>query len=172
MGESCLACNLNMMFITLLMLFSLQLFAICDQDQVKSPHWVVACGGSYLFSEDKKSWNDAGDICELFGGHLAQIDNLAENYCLLDYAQSQSLEDDWYWHSGNDIEREGVWRQADRELILWTPFWAGYANGVITEPNGGTAANCLVVYLGGDYRAGKWGDTACTNERYYICERE
>merc|ERR1712142_259713 len=91
MGESCLACILNMMFLTLLILFSLQLFAICDQDQAKSPHWVVVCEGSYLFSEDKKSWNDASDICELFGGHLAQIDNLAENYCLLDYAQSQEV---------------------------------------------------------------------------------
>merc|ERR1711872_456552 len=172
MGESCLACNLNMMFITLLMLFSLQLFAICDQDQVKSPHWVVACGGSYLFSEDKKSWNDAGDICELFGGHLAQIDNLAENYCLLDYAQSQSLGDgSWWWHSGNDIEREGVYRQADRELISWTPFWVGYANAV-TEPNGGTSENCLIVNLNDDKYAGKWQDISCNVQHYYICEKE
>merc|ERR1711872_1014936 len=171
MGESCQACNLNMMFLTLLILISLQLFVICDQDQVKSPQWVVVCGGSYLFSEDKKSWNDAGDICELFGGHLAQIDNLAENYCLLDYAQSQSLEDGWWWHSGNDIECEGVWRQADRELILWTPFWLGEANR-ITEPAGGTAENCLNVNLGGGSYAGKWGDVTCTIGRHYICERE
>merc|ERR1712142_1354391 len=145
-----------MIFLSLLTLLSWQLFAICDQDQVNTPHWVVVCGGSHLFSEDKKSWNEAGDICELFGGHLAQIDNLAENYCLLDYAQSQSLEGVW-WHSGNDIEREGVYRQADRGLILWTPFWASWPNAV-TEPDGGTAANCLCVHLSGDYHAGKWGD--------------
>merc|ERR1712002_902098 len=102
MGQSCLSWHLNMIFLSLLTLLPLQLFVICDQDQVKSPHWVVVCGGSYLFSE---------------------------NYCLLDYAQSQSLGDDtWWWHSGNDIEREGVYRQADRELILWTPIWAGLAN--------------------------------------------
>merc|ERR1712025_301733 len=164
--SGCLACNLDMMFLTLLVLLSSQLFAICDQDQVKSPHWVAVCGGSYLFSEDKKSWNEAGDICELYGGHLAQIDNLAENYCLLDYAQSQSLEDEWWWHSGNDIEREGVYRQADRELILWTPFWLGRGNSD-TEPNEGTAANCLMVCLFGNYWAGKWADNSCTNEHYY-----
>merc|ERR1712142_369273 len=172
MGESCLACILNMMFLTLLILFSLQLFAVCDQDQVKSPHWVVVCEGSYLFSEDKKSWNDAADICELFGGHLAQIDNLTENYCLLDFAQSQDMpKDDWWWHSGNDMEREGVYRQADRELILWTPFWLGRGNSV-TEPDGGTAENCLCVDLTGDVNAGKWADEPCAKERYYVCERE
>merc|ERR1712098_380543 len=142
----------TMTILTFLILFSLQIFAICDQDQVKSPHWVVVCGGSYLFSEDKKSWNDASDICELFGGHLAQ-----------------SLEEDWWWHSGNDIEREGVYRQADRELILWTPFWFG---GLGWGPDGGTAENCLEVHLSGDKYAGKWADTSCTNERYYICEGE
>merc|ERR1712142_162671 len=162
-----------MIFLSLLTLLSLQLFAICDQDQEKVPHWVVVCGGSYLFSEDKKSWNDAGDICELFGGHLAQIDNLAENYCLLDYARSQSLggsswQESCWWHSGNDIEREGVYRQADRELISWTPFWLGEANSV-TEPDGGTASNCLMVWLSDGYRAGKWSDDPCTKERYYIC---
>merc|ERR1711862_330477 len=166
MGEFCLACNLSMMFLAFLILLLLQLFAICDQDQVKSPHWVVVCEGSYLFSDDRKSWNDASDICELFGGHLAQIDNLAENYCLLDYAQSQSL-GDWWWHSGNDIEREGVYRQADRELILWTPFWAGWAN-YVTDPDGGTAQNCLNVHLDGDTAAGKWADAPCTQELYYI----
>merc|ERR1712098_795247 len=171
MGNRVLS-SLNM-FLAMLILFSLQLFVICEQDQVKSPHWVVVCGGAYLFSEDKKSWNDAGDICELFGGHLAQIDNLAENYCLLDYAQSQSLGEarGLWWHSGNDIQREGVYRQADRELILWTPFWYGSANSA-TDPNGGTTENCLGVVLTGSEFAGKWFDEACTNERYYICERK
>merc|ERR1719348_302814 len=102
------------MFLTLLTLLSLQLVALCDQDQ---------------------------------------IDNLTENYCLLDYVQSQSL-GGWWWHSGNDIEREGVYRQADRELILWTPFWVGWGNSY-TEPNGGTASNCLVVNMAGDKIAGK-----------------
>merc|ERR1719187_1038256 len=140
-----------MMFITLLILFSLKLFAICDQDQVKSPHWV--------------------DICELFGGHLAQIDNLAENYCLLDYAQSQSLEETW-WHSGNDIEREGVYRQADMELILWSPiWWGGVKDPMGPDPNGGTSENCLNVNTFASNAAGKWGDWPCSTELKFICER-
>merc|ERR1719147_253829 len=158
-----------MMFLAFLFLLSLQLFAICDQDQVKSPHWVVVCGGSYLFSEDAKSWNDASDICGLFGGHLAQIDNMAENYCLLDYAQSQEMKVDYWWHSGNDLENEGVYKQADGGLILWTPIWARRAGSGADEPDSGTSQNCLMVHLLGDIYAGKWWNDPCTTAHYYIC---
>merc|ERR1712012_53547 len=50
-----------------------------------TPSWVEACDGTYLFSEDKKTWSDAYGECELYGSHLVQIDGLAENFCLLKY---------------------------------------------------------------------------------------
>merc|ERR1712107_919613 len=53
-----------------------------------TPSWVNICGGTYLFSEDVKSWDDAYGQCELYDAHLWQIDNLAENFCLLDYAHT------------------------------------------------------------------------------------
>merc|ERR1719186_1015325 len=65
--------------------------------------WLSICKGSYLFSEERASWDEAGEYCELFGGHLLQIDNIYENNCLLTEASSRSLLDD-YWHSANDIE--------------------------------------------------------------------
>merc|ERR1712156_1368644 len=48
-----------------------------------TPSWVEACNGTYLFSEDKKTWSDAYGECELYGSHLVQIDGLAEKFCLL-----------------------------------------------------------------------------------------
>merc|ERR1719312_1075617 len=113
---------------------------------------------------------DASDNCLLYGSHLLQIDNMAENYCLLDYAQSQGMTVDAWWHSGNDIEREGVYRQANGEPILWNPLWSAH-KGTEDQPNGGTAENCLAVHLLGNVDAGKWFDHFCAAPYHYICER-
>merc|ERR1712004_810458 len=57
----------------------------------KTPSWVNICGGTYLFSEDLQSWDDAYGQCELYDAHLWQIDNLAENFCLLDYSHTMGF---------------------------------------------------------------------------------
>merc|ERR1712079_85957 len=93
-------------------------------DQERTPEWVPACNGTYLFSEDKKTWNDAYGECELYGSHILQ-----------------GLTADMYWHSANDNMSEGIWRQYDGGLILWSPWW--YDN----EPNGSTGSNCAVIGL-------------------------
>jgi len=72
-----------------------------------TPSWVNICSGTYLFSKDKTTWSDAYGECELYGGHLLQIDGLAENFCLLKYAHAEAPAD-WYWHSANDIRAEGI----------------------------------------------------------------
>merc|ERR1719153_12122 len=61
------------------------------QNKEKTPSWVNICGGTYLFSEDSKSWDDAFGQCELYDAHLWQIDNLAENFCLLDYSHTMGF---------------------------------------------------------------------------------
>merc|ERR1712107_828918 len=38
-----------------------------------TPSWVEACNGTYLFSEDKKTWSDAYGECVLYGSHLVQM---------------------------------------------------------------------------------------------------
>merc|ERR1719479_541744 len=111
--------------------------------QERTPSWVNICQGTYLFSEDTKSWDDAYGECGLYGAHIAQIDSLAENFCLLDYAHTVGLAADWYWHSANDIKSEGVWLQYDETPISWTPWWAKNADG-------GNTQNCAHVYLGED----------------------
>merc|ERR1712210_76702 len=103
--------------------------------------------------------------CELYGAHIAQIDNLAENFCLLGFAHTEGLPDEWYWNSANDLMAEGVWRQYDGELITWSPWWAD------DQPYGGTGRNCGYVALsvGGD--AGQWASGPCSSAYHYICER-
>merc|ERR1712109_28884 len=107
----------------------------------KTPSWVNICGGTYLLSEDTKSWDDAYGECELYGAHLWQIDNLAENFCLLDYAHAQGYNYVYVWHSANDKESEGVWRQADGTMLSWSPWWGA------SQLNGGKAENCAGAAL-------------------------
>merc|ERR1712192_170834 len=85
-------------------------------DQELTPSWVEACGGTYLFSEDKKSWTNAYGECEFYGSHIAQIHGLEENFCLLEYAHSKGLPAYYYWHSGNDILSEGIVIETSQEF--------------------------------------------------------
>eukprot|EP00091_Calanus_sinicus_P002611 TRINITY_DN12694_c0_g1_i3.p1 TRINITY_DN12694_c0_g1~~TRINITY_DN12694_c0_g1_i3.p1 ORF type:complete len:160 (-),score=14.56 TRINITY_DN12694_c0_g1_i3:8-487(-) len=133
--------------------------------QDSAPHWVDVCDGSYLFSEDAKSWFDAVANCELYGSHMLQIDDLSENNCLLEYAHSQEITEPNWWHSGNDIDSEGVYRQADGEYVQWVPSWYG------DDPNSGTAGNCLGVRLDTSQYSGKWWDEPCNNNHHYVCEK-
>jgi len=86
------------------------------------------------------------------------------------YCYLKELETPSHWHSGNDNDCEGVYRQADRELILWQPLWAQF--NIIVDPDGGSDENCLYIHLAGDANAGKWADDDCTTSHRYICERE
>jgi len=129
-----------------------------------TPSWVNICSGTYLFSKDKTTWSDAYGECELYGGHLLQIDGLAENFCLLKYAHAEAPAD-WYWHSANDIRAEGVWEQYDGQMILWTPWW--YSD----YPQGGTGENCGRVAFTTDGYAGQWATRSCTSSYHYVCER-
>merc|ERR1712192_231437 len=132
--------------------------------QEQTPSWVNICSSEYLFSERTTTWNEAYGECELFGGHLAQIDSLPENFCLLDYAHTAGLPDHWYWHSSNDIESEGVWKQYDGGLLSWSPWWSAQFN----EPAGGKTENCGAVQLSENDYAGQWGAGACSTAYHYI----
>merc|ERR1712080_184118 len=135
------------------------------QENTTAPEWRDICGAQYLFSDDTRSWADASTNCDIYGGHLLQLDDMSENYCLLQFSHAQGIKQDWYWHSGNDIMSEGVWRQWDGEMIVWQPTWDS------SDPNGGTAQNCLIVSYHENAYAGKWADTLCTPLRHYVCER-
>merc|ERR1712126_259815 len=133
---------------------------LCPPKQGENSFLVKICGGNYLFSEDVKSWDDAYGQCELYDAHLWQIDNLAENFCLLDYSHTMGYNAP-YWHSANDKASEGVWQQADGTLLSWSPRWVA-AKDLQGDPNGGKAENCAGVHLDEGTEAGQWWDASCT----------
>ena len=60
---------------------------------------------------------------------------------------------------------QGVWRQYDEQMILWSPFWSD------GRPEA-REANCAVIGLSEDKNAGGWADSGCTVAHPYICERD
>merc|ERR1711962_500801 len=145
------------------------------QDKVVTPHWEAACNTSLLFSEREETWEDASGECKLYGGNLVQIRSMEMNYCILRHAHSKGLPAGWYWHSGNDIDEEGVYRYNRAgdfspiagDLILWSPI--GWYSG---RPDSGEYQNCLDVNLSRDKYAGQWDDGTCTIPLRYICQRK
>ena len=87
--------------LSILQVNSLNLAEIKDK-KLSAPHWEPLCdkGHKYLFSIETANWNDAREMCQLFGGYLARIENRHENNCILGYAMTNGLHDYW-WHSGN-----------------------------------------------------------------------
>merc|ERR1711962_354181 len=155
------------------------------QEQVEAPRqenmerqagvpWEEVCNTTLFFSEDSKSWDDAKGFCEQIGGNLVEIRSMFMNYCILHHVYHKGLPEAGYWHSGNDIDDEGVYRYnraADfslhpGDLILWTPLW------VNNEPDGGRGQNCLYVSLTSNSWAGKWWNAGCTADHPYICQRK
>merc|ERR1711962_863096 len=136
--------------ITMLLVFLLlpAIFAANLEERVAgvTPHWEEVCQTSLLFSEDTKSWDDATGFCELLGGNLVEIRSMEMNYCILLHAQLKGLHAYRYWHSGNDIDNEGVYRYnragdfppLPGDLILWSPIWSGNdPDGGHDDPNNG-----------------------------------
>ena len=58
---------------------------------------------------------------------------------------------------------QGVWRQYDEQMILWSPFW--WARDEVRS------GNCGIISLTMDKYAGLWSDRPCTSAYHYICER-
>ena len=66
------------------------------------------------------------------------------------------LGDQDLWIDGSDAAQEGTWRTEDGQTVT-IPF-------TLSEPNGGTAANCLFI------DSDELGDFPCTASLGYICE--
>ena len=52
-------------------------------------------GHKYLFSDEKRPWQDAKLECELYGGFLLYLKDINEQNCLMRHAQSKNL-NRWY----------------------------------------------------------------------------
>ncbi|KAI8796235.1 hypothetical protein BgiBS90_004002 [Biomphalaria glabrata] len=128
-------------------------------------------GSRYYLPRDldvlQVTWAQA--TCELYGGHLAEIDSNEEFHFVRNFLVSKNLFD-VVVTGANDEEKEGTWIYNRNKAPLKVFNWA------TTEPNSGRIANCQCFWKGGNWYM---ADARCVyfnnkpNDGYvysYLCE--
>ncbi len=104
----------------------------------------------YIYSGVASTWQEAKTYCEARGGHLAVINNVAENTKLFSYMKSKGYDSAYFGFS--DAAKEGTWTWVNGEKI-------SYKNWASGEPSGGTYENYGMFYW-------KFTDGKCTNRSF------
>ena len=130
-------------------------------------------GHKYLFSEITHNWFDARGECELYGGWLVQINDLAEYNCIMRHGVKEGL-DDIYFTDGNDIENTGVWTHAyDSSAMSFFPPRVR-CSCIDSQPGCSTGGDVFFLYIWQDrHFRGNYCDVS--SESYtakFICEAE
>lgn len=116
----------------------------------------------YVYSNVCDTWEDAKSYCEALDGHLAIINDSAENKFLYDYMCERGFYGAYFGLT--DSESEGVWKWIDGA----TPDLLNWDSG---EPGGGGNENYarFEIYKGSEY---KWADDSGEKIGCFICEWE
>ena len=117
----------------------------------------------YLWSTDKKNWNDAEDFCLKEGGHLASATSKATSVFFWEEMKRKGIRN--LWVGGNDIEKEGTWKwKWPTACYPWKfTFWAK------REPNNKGDEDCMEMWVG---NKGRWNDKKCSAKGNFICSQK
>ena len=130
----------------------------------ESGHW-------YLVLEPMP-WSRAVDHCSNIGGHLAAIDNRAEdNFVYTRLAKAYERNRDDILLGGTDQEQEGRWVWANGETMEYTNWASGEPNNcAASEIYGKCMPENLVTY---DHEhPGQWNDVPAGGGTKFLCEFE
>lgn len=112
----------------------------------------------YLMCIDHVPFATARAICEVFGGHLAIINDAAENTLLGNLSWNAGPYQ--YWIGFTDQAQEGVWRWLDGSLESYEAWAPG-------EPNDSGGEDCAHINFSS---IGAWNDLPCGENEPFICE--
>jgi len=110
----------------------------------------------YKIIQNANGRDDASAKCQSLGGYLALISDDQVKAAVLGFLASYPSPP-YYFIDGTDVATEDVWMTETGDVMTYTGMSG-------SEPNGGTAQNCLGV------RSDYLFDTACTNLMSAICE--
>ncbi|XP_063420835.1 perlucin-like protein [Mytilus trossulus] len=110
-----------------------------------------------------KTWIDAQDYCDSWGGRLATVSSPSENEYMLDMTdRTQPV-----WIGGTDglIEGQWKWHTSTNSENLITKFYWGS-----NQPNNYNNQDCLAYYKLNAIEY-KWADEDCNTMYQFICEK-
>lgn len=115
--------------------------------------------GHHYYLLEPSTWTDSQSQAVLLGGHLATIDDAAENQWILQTVASSGSAVSTLWIGLTDRDQEGTWTWVSGATSPYRNFRAGEPNGDVGNWSGCDYAS---MYIGGPY-AGQWNDTSDTN---------
>ncbi|CAG2206749.1 unnamed protein product [Mytilus edulis] len=125
------------------------------------------------YFEMKKTWNEAKEFCETWGGRLATVSSISENeYMIRRLGDATSI-----WLGGTDLKSEGTWvwnnySQEETEKLIQPTFWGP------NQPNNYYQdQHCLAFFK--FYNDGSvwtldgyaWDDEQCHLQFQFMCEK-
>ena len=116
--------------------------------------WELEEERCYLWTDIKKTWNEAERYCNDNDGHLASMTSRNIHSYILSKAKSRDKKQEGHWIGGRYLEQEERWRWSDESKWEFTRWGAG-------QPNNADAGDqhCLIVYS--KYALDGWNDVPC-----------
>jgi len=120
---------------------------------------------SYTHFTSPKTWNDAKATCKRHGGHLASIENPADNARVYSACKGERC-----WIGFNDREEEGNFRWSDGTQVK-VQLWAkGEPDNTVYSD--GEDEDCAYIH-GSAYptvsKRTRWGDHKCSERHAFVC---
>ncbi|XP_029316805.1 C-type lectin domain family 4 member G-like [Cottoperca gobio] len=151
-----------------------QLPMINDGCRLCPPGWILMNSMCYYFSFSDnigKSWKNARDYCQLYGGDLAVIDskdkeNATVNHLMTNKRISQiTVGGLGFWIGLRDFHKEGSWKWVDGTILF-----EGYWNDGEPNNNRGDQEDCGAVLARENFFQA-WNDVKCGTPQKWICEK-
>ncbi|KAL5010617.1 hypothetical protein ScPMuIL_012922 [Solemya velum] len=115
----------------------------------------------YLHRDEQVTWEDAVLSCLRYGGNLASISNIQEQFFIAGFLRGRSVRSLKLWIGANDIGYEGGWMWSDK-----SPF--GFIYWATGEPSADDDnLDCAAMFV----RETTWGSFTCNSQAGYICKK-
>jgi len=130
-------------------------------------------GHKYLFSNLSVTWETAVAQCKLYGGWLLEINNQAEQNCLLKYGWTLGS-NAWFWTDAKIDPSSGLFVHAktNKELTWFAPKRTCSSDGNFRTHSGGQTIILAIYGNGNNHLHGAWCDSYGKNNQKtrFICE--
>ncbi len=121
----------------------------------------VSYSGHIYYKLDTATWSEAEATAVTLGGHLATVNDAAENQFILDTFATGTNS---VWIGLNDAAEEGTWEWVSTEDVT-------YENWAPDEPRVNPSANYVAMLpLSPPATAGQWDDEYSSNVRFAVVE--
>ncbi|KAM9828913.1 lithostathine-1-alpha-like [Syngnathus typhle] len=115
----------------------------------------------YIYEDERRTFADAENVCNILGGNLVSIHSNLEN----------ALVDELVQPGGGDLP-SGIWIGLTDAVLETDHMWTDGSNVDFTNFSarkaGGDDGDCVVMATA----TGEWADVSCATNLPYICIRE